>query len=203
MNLVLFGTEKYRLPILNNRDLLTSRSGPGTRNKVHFRTFLKYCSRPVKTRVLWAYIPSDKRSMAKFTCFFDLSIILMICRCRVSRQRPSVRCALCSSSFNCTTTGVVHHNDGRWCCNDTRTINYSSWKHTSSLSSAVLLTTKRRVGGTYGTPPNFFPRAFWLIFFRGCREYTPIIRKIIENWKFAVQIEIVQKNNFLPYHHLL
>ena len=55
--------------------------------------------------------------------------------------------------------------------------------------------------GVVHMPPssaNFFlPWTFWLIFFRGCREYAPIIRKILENWKFAVQIEIFQKNTFL------
>ena len=56
-------------------------------------------------------------------------------------------------------------------------------------------------GGTYGPPANFLlPWAFWLIFFsRGCREYAPIIRKIIENLKFAVQIEIFQKQHIFCF----
>ena len=43
-------------------------------------------------------------------------------------------------------------------------------------------------------PLPFFALSFLIDFLRGCREYAPIIRKTIENWKFAVQIEILQKN---------
>ena len=48
-------------------------------------------------------------------------------------------------------------------------------------------------------PLTFFALSFLIDFCRACREYAPIIRKIIENWKFAVQIEIFQKNTiFAP-----
>ena len=54
-------------------------------------------------------------------------------------------------------------------------------------------------GHIWDPPPTanvFFALSFLMDFFRGCREYPLIIRKIIENWKFAVQIELFQKNTF-------
>ena len=66
-----------------------------------------------------------------------------------------------------------------------------------SGSPKTRLTTKWREG-VHMVPPRLlsFALSFLIDFFRGCREYAPIIRKIIEKWKFAVQIEILQKNTF-------
>ena len=48
-------------------------------------------------------------------------------------------------------------------------------------------------------PLTFFPLSFLIDFFSFCRKSASYSRKVIENRKFAVQIEIFPKNTFF-YH---
>ena len=60
-----------------------------------------------------------------------------------------------------------------------------------------ILTTQCGVGCVWPPPPlAFLLWAFWLSFFRTCRQFASYSKKTIENLQFSVQIKIFPKNTF-------